>query len=277
MKTFRNPSNAGNHRQQETVSWFAALRRLLPAAALALAVVLTGCGHKETAHDHDDGHGHEEESPAGAWFKANQGVLMTDETRRLLGVEVAEVTEQKLPAQIRFNVQVFSEKHHHSIRDNDHSGCDVHGSGFIPPEKATAIRPGQPLQVQNRTHETLAGVVLAVTPAPSLGETEVIVGLTNATDRVKPGDFLSAVITLPREQIVTVIPRAALLRTAEGTFVYAVNGDACLRRAVKVGAETEDKLEITDGLLAGDSVVTKPVETLWLIELRATKGGGHSH
>ena len=36
-------------------------------------------------------------------------------------------------------------------------------------------------------------------------------------------------------------------------------------------------VEITDGLLAGDQVVTKPVETLWLIELRATKGGGHSH
>jgi len=36
-------------------------------------------------------------------------------------------------------------------------------------------------------------------------------------------------------------------------------------------------VEIVDGLLAGDAVVTKPVQTLWLIELRATKGGGHSH
>jgi hypothetical protein len=30
-------------------------------------------------------------------------------------------------------------------------------------------------------------------------------------------------------------------------------------------------------LLEGDTVVTRPVQTLYLIELRATKGGGHSH
>ena len=35
-----------------------------------------------------------------------KGVSLTDETRTILGVEVVEVTEQKLPMQIRFNVQV---------------------------------------------------------------------------------------------------------------------------------------------------------------------------
>ncbi len=74
-----------------------------------------------------------------------------------------------------------------------------------------------------------------------------------------------------------VVPQSALLRTSEGTFVYAVNGDAYFRTAVKVGTEADGWVEITDGLLAGDAVVTKPVQTLWLIELRATKGGGHSH
>jgi hypothetical protein len=267
----------------KAVSRFVARARLLTwAATLAFALTLTGCGHKEgngkeEAHGKDDGHGHGEESPSGASFKENKGVTMTDETRKILGVEVVEVVEQKLPTQIRFNVQVFGEKHHHALRDNDHTGCDVHGSGFVPPDKATVIRSGQPVQIQSRTNESLAGVVLAVTPAPSLGETEVIVGLTNATERVKPGEFLSAVITLPRENVVTVIPRAALLRTAEGTFVYALNGDAYLRTAVKIGSEADGLLEITDGLLAGDSVVTKPVQTLYLIELRATKGGGHSH
>jgi multidrug efflux pump subunit AcrA (membrane-fusion protein) len=64
------------------------------------------------------------------------------------------------------------------------------------------------------------------------------------------------------------------LRAVDGTFVYAVNGDSYFRTAVKVGAESESMVEITDGLLAGDAVVTKPVDVLWLIELRATKGGG---
>ena len=146
--------------------------------------LLAGCGQKEgdgkeAAHGKDDGHGHGAESPSGASFKAGKGVMLTDETHKILGVEVADVTEQKLPLQIRFNVQVFGEKHQHTIRENDHTGCDVHGSGFVPLDKAAALRPGQPVHIQSRTNESLAGVVLAIERALSLGESEVIVGLTN--------------------------------------------------------------------------------------------------
>jgi len=62
-----------------------------------------------------------------------------------------------------------------------------------------------------------------------------------------------------------------------GTFVYVVNGNFYLRTAVKTGARSTDFVEITDGLYAGDVVVTTPVNQLWLSELRLTKGGGHSH
>jgi hypothetical protein len=258
------------------------------SSILLAGLVLVGCGHKheegdghnhgkETAHGTTDDHGHEAESPSGASFKAGKGVMLTEETRQILGVEVVEVAAQKLPTQIRFNVQVFGEKHHHAIQADDHTGCDVHGSGFLPPDKAAVLRAGQSVQVQTGDSNVLSGVVLAIEPALALSETEVIVGLTNATDKIKPGEFLSAIITLPRDNVVTVIPRSALLRTAEGTFVYAVNGDAFFRTAVKAGSASGDLLEITDGLFAGDAVVTKPVETLYLIELRATKGGGHSH
>ncbi len=261
---------------------------IIATALLSTALLFVGCGHehkdgdghdhgKKSAHGKDDGHGHGEESPSGASFKAGKGVLVTAETRKILGVEVADVAEQKLPTEIRFNVQVFGEKHSHAIPENDHTGCDVHGSGFVPLNQAAVLRAGQPVQIQTRTNESLAGVVLAVEKALSLGESEVIVGLTNATDQLKAGDFVAAIVTLPREEVVTVIPRSALLRTAEGTFVYAVNGEAFIRTSVKVGSEADGLLEITDGLFAGDAVVTKPVETFYLIELRATKGGGHCH
>jgi len=266
--------------------------RLLNLTRFALTLLvasplLTGCGHKEgDGHEHAHGetegheghdHGHKEESPSGASFKAGKGVMLTDETRKILALETADITEQKLPVQIHLNVQIFGEKHHHAVLENDHSNCDVHGSGFVTPEQSAALRVGQAVQIQTRTNGPLTGVVLAVEKPLLLGESEVIVGATNATDKVKSGDFLSAVITLPRHESVPVIPRSALIRTSEGSFVYAVNGEAYYRTAVKTGAEGEQLVEITDGLLTGDAVVVKPVETLWLIELRATKGGGHSH
>ena len=263
---------------------------VIPTAFVA-ASLLVGCGRKESdshkegdGHDHgaekaegkDDGHGHEE-APAGASFKPGKGVILTDETRKILGTEIVDVTEQKLPNQIRFTVQVFGEKHHHLPNPADHSGCDVHGSAFLSSDAAAVVKPGQPVQLFKNTNSPLNGVVLTVQKALALGESEVVIGVSNATAVLKSGEFIPARINLPRDEVVATIPQTALLRTSEGTFVYAVNGDAYFRTAVKVGTEADGMAEITDGLLAGDQVVTKPVQTLWLIELRATKGGGHSH
>ncbi len=159
-------------------------------------MLLVGCGHKHEegdGHDHSKeeahGHDHDAESPSGASFKAGKGVMMTEETKKILGVEIADVTEQKLPSQIRFNVQVFGEKHHHAPREDDHTGCDVHGSGFVPLDQAAVLRPGQPVQIQTHANESLTGVVLAVEKAFLLGESEIIVGVTNATEKLKPANF----------------------------------------------------------------------------------------
>ncbi len=264
----------------------ASVKTLFPIALLMLALAVAGCGHKEGhGHDHgteaghgkDDGHGHGAESPSGASFKEGKGVIVTEETKKLLEVAVVDVAERKLANQIPLTVQVFGERHHHLLNPADHAGCDVHGSAFLPDHAATAVKPGQAVEVLQDRSGSLGGVVLTVQKALALGESEIVVGLSNATAALKPGEFVPARINLPREEAVAAVPQSALLRTAEGTFVYVVNGDAYFRTAVKTGAEADGWVEITDGLLAGDQVVTKPVQTLWLIELRATKGGGHSH
>ncbi len=253
-----------------------------PLAVAALALFLfAGCGHREgDGHHHhgkDDGHEHGAEAPSGASFKAGQGVLVTDESKKLLGIEVAEVSERMLPNQIRITVQIFGEKHHPRLNIEDHTDCDVHGSAFLATNMTAQVTAGQPVQLLHDTNRPLGGIVLAVQKSPALGESEVVIGISNATTTLRPGEFVPARINLPRGQAVMVVPQSALLRTVEGSFVYAVNGHAYFRTAVKVGTEADGWVEITDGLLAGDQVVTQPVQTLWLIELRATKGGGHSH
>jgi hypothetical protein len=247
---------------------------------LVLGVGLIAC-KKDEHHNHaEEEHGegdHEHESPSGASFKPGKGVILTEETRKILGVEVVDVAEQKLPKEFRFSMQVFGEKHHHALSSTDHSGCDVHGSGLVTAFEAASIKPGQPVQLLRVTNIMATGVVLNVQKALALGEAEIVVGISNAATVLKPGEFLPARITVASQESVVVVPVSAVLRTSEGTFVYAVNGDAYIRTAVKVGSQASGLAEILDGLLAGDQVVTKPVETLWLIELRATKGGGHSH
>ncbi len=237
--------------------------------ALSVTMLVVGCGPKE-----NKGH---DESPSGASFKPGKGVMLTDETRQILGLEIADVTEEKLPQVVRFNVQIFGETHRYAHMDLDHTGCDVHASGFLPPERAALLEAKQSVKLLTAANETMDGFVVAVQKTLAHGETEIVVGITSAGAKLKDGEFLTATSTVARSEAVTVIPSPALLHTSVGTFVYAVNGDAYYRTAVKVGSEADGKIEIIDGLFAGDQVVTKPVETLWIIELRATKGGGHSH
>lgn len=253
------------------------------ALTLLLAVpLLIGCGHKqgdgqEETHGNDDGHGHEEESPAGASFKPGKGVIVTEETKKLLNVEIADVTEQKVMNQLPFTMQVFGEKHHLGANPEDHSACDVHGSGLLSTVAAMDVKAGDLVEVLKDSDKPLLGAVLSVQKALAMGESEIVVGISNASSKLQAGEFVPARVDLPREEAVTAIPQTALLETSEGTFVYTVNGEAYFRTAVKIRAQSDGWVEVTDGLLPGDQVVVTPVKTLWLIELRATKGGGHSH
>jgi len=240
----------------------------------AASAFLVGCGQAKEAHHDEEGH---EESASGATFKPGKGVMISDETRQILGLAISDVTEEKLPNVIRLNVQIFGETHRFSDADMDHTGCDVHGSGFLSPDQVSLVESKQAVKVLTADNRSFDGFVLSVKNSLAQGEAEVLIGIKDASTHLKDGDFVTATIFIPRDEPVTVIPRSSLLRTAEGTFVYVVNGDAFYRTAVKVGSETEEQVEIMDGLFAGDQVVAKPVETLWIIELRATKGGGHSH
>src|SRR5262245_20502322 len=87
-------------------------------ALAATATLWVGCGHKEgDGHEHEKtethsesdghGHGHGEQSATGASFKAGKGVMISDEIRKNLGVEVLDVEERKLSTQIPFTIQVF--------------------------------------------------------------------------------------------------------------------------------------------------------------------------
>ena len=52
-----------------------------------------------------------------------------------------------------------------------------------------------------------------------------------------------------------------------------MNESFFLRTPVEVGAMNAEFAEITDGLYAGDQIVTSPVDTLWMAELQILRGG----
>jgi hypothetical protein len=74
-------------------------------------------------------------------------------------------------------------------------------------------------------------------------------------------------------ETILAVPKSAILDTTAGTSVYVENGEHYKRTVVKSGRVFGDLIEIREGVYEGDRVVTDAVQTLWLIELRAVKGG----
>lgn len=228
---------------------------------LAAAAGLTaGCGRPH-AEDHA-GHGHSAPSadagsaPIQVTFKAGTGLTIPPEIRQAIGLSTAAVEERAVARTWRVQAQVIA---------------------VGPPAlAAVSVSAGQGAAVTNRT---LTGARL-IQAVPQTSAPDSLVDLTLALDgtaNARLGDHVDLTLSTSGSPPVNAIPKGALLRSASGTFVYVVNGGTYLRTAVVTGAESEDSFEVVDGLYAGDEVVTHPVEQLWLIELRATKGGGHSH
>jgi|APTNR8051073442_1049403.scaffolds.fasta_scaffold00053_39 multidrug efflux pump subunit AcrA (membrane-fusion protein) len=210
---------------------------------------------------------------AGATFKEGVGIHLGPATRVAIGLELAEVEERSTPVEMPLTAQVYREAHEASQNQGEPAGF-AYASAWVDPSDAKRLTPGLPLRIPGAT-----GTVLRVdrTMAASGGRVEALLKVQNGERVWKIGDFVPAIPVLSEETSVAVIPREALLETAYGPFVYVVNGEAFLRTAVTTGARRGAFTEITDGLYSGDQVVVRPVETLYLIELRATKGGGHSH
>jgi hypothetical protein len=196
-------------------------------------------------------------SPAenGAQFKKGQGLSLTEAMSKAIGLKVEDVGEEKITPVVTLNVSAETQNT---------------ATGWVTPEQAKAIRTG--MEVEFHCDTTFMGTVekIEANPLGVMGDSEITV---TSAEKLMAGEPLKAVLRLPAGDAVAAVPSAALLKTAEGSFVYAVNGDFFVRTQVKTGATDDKFTEITDGLYAGDQIVTTPVMSLWMAELQVLRGG----
>lgn len=211
-----------------------------------------------------------------ARFKEGVGITLPPVTREALKLEIAEVEERMVPSEERLTAQVYREAKEATGHWGTSSGY-AYASAWLDEERADRLPPGTPLAIVD--HPDLAATVLRVdrTVAAHGGRAELLIQIQDRTQPWRIGEFVRVTPDGVAGDTKTVIPSSAVLDTAYGTFAYVVNGRAFLRTPIRLGARDDDLTEVVDGLYSGDEVVTHPVETLYLIELRATKGGGHSH
>ncbi|MBN8707968.1 MAG: hypothetical protein J0I10_01215 [Verrucomicrobia bacterium] len=238
-----------------------------------------GDGHEESEGEGEDGHGHGAEE-SGASFKEGKGIKLSDEARKALDISVAEVTSRRLNPSVKVTAQIYRTAK--EVGGSSERSGYAYASAFMDGHVAKLLKPGEAISitVPSTPSTTVGGILKKVDTSlvASTDKAEIIAEIPDAENRLKMGEFVT--VTLPEtagSEEVVAVPFAAVLDTAAGKFAYVQNGDFLLRTPVKTGPTTDDFVEITDGLYEGDTIAVTGAESLYLIELRATKGGGHSH
>lgn len=72
---------------------------------------------------------------------------------------------------------------------------------------------------------------------------------------LKAGMYITANFDIAAEQKVLMIPRSAITGSVKNAKVYAVIGGRAVEKVVTAGSMTGNKVEILDGLRAGDSII----------------------
>ena len=83
----------------------------------------------------------------------------------------------------------------------------------------------------------------------------------NAEHKLKPGMFASLELALTWREAAVVIPESALMSVGERTSVYVIDAESRAQpRPVKVGLRLPNLIEVTEGLQAGERVISEGVQ-----------------
>ena len=135
----------------------------------------------------------------------------------------------------------------------------------IPETYVAAIRPGLEVRALSPAYpgESFDGQVASVDSRvdPSTRSVMVRALLPNASGKLKPGMFLT--VHLRRsESDVLLIPEEALVPEQGDVYVYVIKDDHATKRRVQIGQRRVGSVQVTDGLVAGEIVVTEGTQKL---------------
>lgn len=137
----------------------------------------------------------------------------------------------------------------------------------LPEQQVPMVKIGMPVSATSEVGELqLNGKIIAIEPKidPNSRLVTVRAQLDNPDRRLSPGQFIRVWVELPEEQGVMALPQTVVTSNLYGDSVYVVRtegeGDQAKQTVeqvfVKTNRRSGELVEITDGIAAGDEVVT---------------------
>jgi RND family efflux transporter MFP subunit len=122
------------------------------------------------------------------------------------------------------------------------------------------VQPGVPAVVQVDTFpgEQFSGQVSRVAPVfdPATRTAQIEIGIPNPGYRLKPGMYARVQLTVDRRPRALTVPRNALVDMAGRRGVFVVEEQTARFQEVRTGLQDADRVEVLDGIVEGQRVVT---------------------
>jgi RND family efflux transporter MFP subunit len=131
----------------------------------------------------------------------------------------------------------------------------------VPEREAAGIRVGQPVEL------TVEGVTAGRTGhiariSPSISESNrtlmVEAEVPNADRGLRPGGFARARIVVQEGDTAVLVPVSAVVTFAGIEKVVGVDGGKAVEKRVRTGRKSGDRVEIVEGVKAGEPVIVQP-------------------
>ncbi len=242
---------------------------------LAALTFTLGAGCQRSATD-SPGQAESKLVESGVTYKEGKGLHIPASTAKFIGLRVEDVAERKVTGTVRFDAEVYrTAVQVRSTAPHPQVSMTALASALVNEADAGKIRQGQEVAVKTTGRQELRGRIVEVKPSLDTNgsQIEMIVAISDEQAQLTNGTLVSIALKVGEEKVVVAVPTSAVLRTSEGTFVYASSGEKFVRTPVKLGVANPEFVEISDGLYAGDQIVLQPVMTLWMAELQFIRGG----
>lgn len=136
----------------------------------------------------------------------------------------------------------------------------------IPETSLASVRVGQSIRAASAAYpnEPIIGTISAINPVVDPQTRSVIVRavLPNGGARLKPGMLLSVAIQT-RARTSVAVPELAVVQEGNARFVYIIGRDGKANRLlIKTGGRDGNLVEVTEGLSAGQAIVTEGIVKL---------------
>ncbi|MCK5352069.1 efflux RND transporter periplasmic adaptor subunit, partial [bacterium] len=134
------------------------------------------------------------------------------------------------------------------------------GDFRVPEAYSSSLRVGQTvqLQVDAAPGRVFSGQVYAIDPKVDAAGRNLLVRarVPNSDRSLRPGMFIQVRLVIEEKPNALMIPEQAIISRGGGQIVYKVVEGKVEEAAVTVGLRRRGQVEITEGLLPGDTVIT---------------------